>query len=198
MTLGPTSNLIVRIGSIMAERFVYLPMAAFVGCVVLAVEALAHRLSNRQAPWVAALILGAIVAGYGARTFARNLDWRNDVTLWTAAVRDCPDSFRSHKTLAFSLYKQSEDANIDRCIDEAAKAVAILDDVPIDQSAALPYLDYGMYCGIKGDLVSAAQGEAKARPWYERSVKILERAEAIDHACNATMRRLETQRGKKP
>ena len=69
VTLAPTSNIFVRIGSIMAERFVYLPMAAFVGCVVLATEALVRRtpgLHGRRMLWLA---IGALTLCYGLRTF---------------------------------------------------------------------------------------------------------------------------------
>ena len=43
VALSPTSNLIVLIGSIMAERFLYLPSVGLAGCVVAAVYALGQR-----------------------------------------------------------------------------------------------------------------------------------------------------------
>ena len=43
-TFLPTSNLIVIIGSIMAERFMYLPSIGFAGCVVIAVYAISQRI----------------------------------------------------------------------------------------------------------------------------------------------------------
>jgi len=36
VALAPTSNLVVLIGSIMAERFIYLPSIGLAGCVVAA------------------------------------------------------------------------------------------------------------------------------------------------------------------
>ena len=39
----PTSNILITIGSIMAERFLYLPMIGFVGALVLAIEWVVHR-----------------------------------------------------------------------------------------------------------------------------------------------------------
>jgi hypothetical protein len=48
VALSPTSNLIVLIGSIMAERFLYLPSVGLAGCVVAAIHALGQRrLLNR-------------------------------------------------------------------------------------------------------------------------------------------------------
>src|SRR6202044_667815 len=43
VTLLPVSNLIVLIGSIMAERFLYLPSVGLAGCVAAAVYTLAQR-----------------------------------------------------------------------------------------------------------------------------------------------------------
>ncbi len=47
VALSPTSNLIVFIGSIMAERFLYLPSVGLAGCVVAAI----YALGRRNPPW---------------------------------------------------------------------------------------------------------------------------------------------------
>ena len=58
VALLPTSNLVITIGSIMAERFLYLAAVGLAGCTVAAIRQLALRFSSKwriapQAAWVA-------------------------------------------------------------------------------------------------------------------------------------------------
>ena len=48
VALAPTSNLAILIGSIMAERFVYLPSIGLAGCVVAAIYALGRQVSRQR------------------------------------------------------------------------------------------------------------------------------------------------------
>ena len=107
VALAPTSNLVVLIGSIMAERFVYLPSIGLAGCVVAAICALGPRVSRRRpldmrAAWIA---LGLLTLVCAARTYARNLDWLDDLSLWTSAVDVCPESAKAHNNLGEALAK---------------------------------------------------------------------------------------------
>jgi len=66
--------------------------------------------------------LGLMVIAYGARSFLRNPDWDDDERLWTKAVEACPNSFKTHKSLAFAIYeKDPEGKNIDRVIAEGER-----------------------------------------------------------------------------
>ncbi|MGO9096033.1 MAG: tetratricopeptide repeat protein [Bryobacteraceae bacterium] len=103
--LLPTSNLIVLIGSIMAERFIYLPSVGLAGCVVAAVHALATRrpLKRPAVALVAWAALGLACLALAARTYARNFDWQDERTLWTSAVKVCPESAKAHNNLGIAL-----------------------------------------------------------------------------------------------
>jgi tetratricopeptide (TPR) repeat protein len=98
----PTSNLTILIGSIMAERFVYLPFVGLSGCLVVGLQAFSSvltrkwKLSSRCA-WAAAGLLCLVFAG---RTYARNFDWQDDASLWTRTVEVCPRSAKAHLNLA--------------------------------------------------------------------------------------------------
>jgi tetratricopeptide (TPR) repeat protein len=102
LALLPTSNLIIIIGSIMAERFLYMPSIGLAGCVVAALHLIAQRSSPRWrlAPWG---VLGVACLVCAARTYARNFDWQNSRSLWTSAVNTCPESARPHYNLATEL-----------------------------------------------------------------------------------------------
>ena len=102
VTLSPTSNLIVLIGSIMAERFLYLPSVGLAGCLVAAVYMLGRRspLQRRMEAPVAWAALGLVCLVFTAQTHTRNLDWHDSLVLWTSAVAVCPGSARPHYNLA--------------------------------------------------------------------------------------------------
>ena len=105
VALSPTSNLIVLIGSIMAERFLYLPSVGLAGCTVAAIYALGrrHSLQQRVAAPVAWAALGLVCLVFTARTYARNFDWQDSIRLWTSAVDVCPGSARPHYNLGKEL-----------------------------------------------------------------------------------------------
>ncbi|MGD1019669.1 MAG: DUF1736 domain-containing protein [Verrucomicrobiia bacterium] len=223
-TLLPSSNLIPNptfgqslfdrtswcIGSIMAERFLYLPSIGFVGCAVIAVYSICRRLIPNLdvSPWaqriwlqvVARTALSLVVVAYGVRAFHRNDDWKDDESLWTKAVQTCPNSFKTHKSLAFALYeKDSEGKNIDRIIEEGEKARQVTDKTQIVM------LHLGAYYRIKGDSYAqhTADGAslvptAQSLPWYQKSVEALLQAVPLDKEFDDDNRRKELRRGRNP
>jgi protein O-mannosyl-transferase len=105
VALVPTSNLAILIGSIMAERFVYLPSIGLAGCVVAAIWGLSRqvpppRLLDMRAIWTAVALVCLACA---ARTYARNSDWLDDQSLWTSAENVVPGSARVHNNLGQAL-----------------------------------------------------------------------------------------------
>jgi len=99
VALLPTSNLVILIGSIMAERFMYLPAIGLTGCVVAAMAAW------KWAPRTVLATTAVICLGLGARTFARNLDWHDGVSLWSSAIQACPQAARPYSNLGYELAK---------------------------------------------------------------------------------------------
>jgi len=98
VAIAPTSNLIILIGSIMAERFLYLPSIGLAGCIVAAICALRPRTARHA--WVA---LGLICLVPAARTYARNFDWKDELSLWSSAVEICPGSAKAHYNFGKAL-----------------------------------------------------------------------------------------------
>jgi tetratricopeptide (TPR) repeat protein len=127
-TFLPTSNLILPVGTIMAERFLYLPLIGVLACLVLGVYAVARRWHS---PQLAPALLAVLLGGFTVRTWARNADWRDDLSLATAAVAACPDSFKTHQMLAETLYDVDRaQGDVHSALAEAQKAMAILKNVP--------------------------------------------------------------------
>ena len=168
VTLLPTSNLIIVNGCIMAERFLYLPSIGFAGCVVMAVDAICRRLfpqpdsaehpGPHRAQVASICVLSVMTIACGIRAFVRNFDWDDDVALWTAAAKVCPNSFKTHKSLAYAYYEidtaKTPPAypDIDRIIDEGEKAVAVTDQKPLPPalSTSIVYLHLGVYLPDQG------------------------------------------------
>jgi protein O-mannosyl-transferase len=183
LTFLPTSNLIVPIGTIMAERFLYLPAIAAAACVVAAVYGGLRRLGAvRLAP----VVLGLLVAALAARTWVRNTDWHDELTLATATVKTSPGSFKSHRMLASALFgADGGERDIDRVIAEGEQAAAILDRVPDARNNPDVYRRAAAYWMSKCEQlpVGGADGPTAAPPAavpvYRRVVELLQRSRRI-------------------
>jgi tetratricopeptide (TPR) repeat protein len=179
----PTSNLLFPFGAIMAERFLYLPSIAIAALIV----GLAYRL-----PKYAPGLLCLIVAAFGLRTFARNADWQDDLSLSASAVQTAPRSFKSHLLRANALLASNPShANIDAVIDESGKALAILDPLPDRLNVYDPYQRAAEYHFMRGDLHRrrAPDGSWIVPPEstadWNRALQLLGRAEKIAETSHA-------------
>lgn len=127
VALIPASNLLILIGSIMAERFVYLPSVGLAGCLAAALFELhkkfaVARPSVARAAWVAMCVLCLALA---ARTYARNLDWSDEISLWSSAS---PQSFKAHLNLGNALMRVPD--RLPDAVAEYQAAVHIDPDLP--------------------------------------------------------------------
>ena len=84
----PTSNFLIIIGSIMAERFLYLPLLAFTGCLVIGMDFVINRFAQNTRIWIR---IGTRRHRCRARhqpaphvCIVRNKDWLTDLTLWAS------------------------------------------------------------------------------------------------------------------
>lgn len=162
--LLPTSNLFTLLPTLMAERYLYLPMAGF--CAVVALALTRPPAALRPA----VIALAAMLVALGAsRTFLRNGDWRDEMRLWSAALRVGPQNAVAHANHAVSLSEQDSTGNLDRAIAETKRAVEIYR--PFPQAWA----NLGRFQLARGDAATAM--------------------ESLDHATNYD-RRLNTERRK--
>jgi len=89
-----TANILMPTGTIMGERLAYLPSAGF--CLLAALGW--NWLRGRQRT-VAVAAAAAIIAAFGMRTMVRNLDWKDNMSLYAAGVRVSPGSAKMHGNL---------------------------------------------------------------------------------------------------
>lgn len=200
VTFVPVSNLLFPIGTIMAERFLYLPATGFAFCLVLVICNVGRRLGR---PAAAPVVLCLIIVALCIRTWKRNLDWQDDIKLWTSAVQTVPNSFKSHGNLALLLYQSDPThSNINRVIEEAEKSVAILDPLPDALNTEDVYAAAGAFYMTKGSLLGqpGLDGKTADPPGslraYERAQQLLKRGVSIQKTFDQAFRETERARGK--
>ncbi len=186
IALLPSSNLAILVGSIMAERFLYLPAAAFAiaATVLISRSPVAARLP---------LILGVVIALFGVRAIARNADWQDDYALAAHDVPVSPGSFKLHSLLAQALVEKSP-ANVDQALPEAERAWEIVRGLPpADVPTQIP-MNLGAFYLLKGDRVGAPQNAE----WYRKAATVLDEGKRDTQAYGDKYDRLQRAQGKGP
>jgi protein O-mannosyl-transferase len=193
LNLLPASNLLFPIGTMMAERLLYLPLIGLIAAAVLEIDAAAPRW--RIPAMALAIVAGVIAAGFVLRTWMRNFDWNDDKTMALSGVQSSPRSYKFHRLLAAQLLVgDPTHHDVDGAAAEADRAVAILDPVPDELNSSVPW-DLAAVCHrIKGGTLKADA----ARAQYEEALKLSQRSVAIDAASRAAYDRRHGVKGAAP
>lgn len=192
LMLLPTSNIIMPIGSIMAERFLYLPL---IGASMLVATALLSMNTR-----VAFGATAAIVVLLGVRSHARNEDWHDGFSLASSAMRAAPNSFKSQRNYAAALVSRDQsDATLDSAIAVAEHALQILTDppLPIEHQETGVLVNLGLYYRVKGQRLGQRGQISEATKLVVKSVDMLMRARAIDAWHNNETRLAYERAGKR-
>ena len=124
VAFAPVANLVVPIGTIMAERLLYLPSAGV--CIALASALAAARRAPVKALAVAAsCAAGLVVVALSVQSVVRLRDWRDDYTIFKAALRVAPESVRVLFNFGAACEERGDDAS---AIDAYEKAIAVWPD----------------------------------------------------------------------
>ncbi len=210
IALLPTSNLLVLIPAVMAERYLYLPLVGFSGCAGLLAYCLAGghtatSLDEAPGSLLLSLLLAMIMLLCAARTYWRNFDWRNDATICSSSVVTTPDSFRGHMCLAGVAFRSDPQRHIDLAISEAELAQSILERNAPAAADVPGYVldDLGKYYRVKATLLAATQGSAPANVpesvnFLHKAVDAFSRAAAWQERTNDEQRQRQLAHGKAP
>jgi hypothetical protein len=137
----------------MAERFLYLPALGFIACLVLALDAIGEKTGSSR---IVPVLLCLLTVAFAARTWARNSDWKDDLSIASASVLTSPQSFKTHDLLANVLFASDPaHANIDRVIEQSERSLAILDPLPDERKPADPYRFAANCYMIRGNYTKA-------------------------------------------
>ena len=116
ITLAPSSSVVPIVTEIAAEQRMYLPLAAVIAAVVLAVSSIGRVLARAQ-PRVAMILSGAMVLAasisLGVATRERNRVYWTDETLWLDTLDKQPNNARAHAAYAADLFASHRYAEAD-------------------------------------------------------------------------------------
>lgn len=154
LTLAPSSSVVPILSQMRAEHRMYVPLAAIVAFVVIAVLRVAGRWS-----WVA---FAALAGALAVTTAARNRDYASPTVLWADTARKVPANPRAHYNLAHELAASG---------DAAGAIAAYATAVDLDPEALMPRVNLAT-------LLLAQGRPAEARPHAEAAVRIDPRSAA--------------------
>ncbi len=176
IALLPVLN-IVPIGHIMADRYLYLPVAGF--CIVISGllfhEVITQPPVNKQEKFPVYLhmmlnkytfaipLISIICVFFITKTVLRNRDWQNEYAFWTKILREQPQNYDAHNNLGNYFYKQGA---LDRAIYELEEAVRLKKNYPEGHnSLGTMYIDKGLTDKAIAEYVEAV----KYRPTFPQA-----------------------------
>jgi protein O-mannosyl-transferase len=143
ITLLPTSNFIVPSGILIAERTLFLPSVGAVLVVAAVIPWFYRRVAAAPVRLTATAALAALVVIGAWRSNERTKIWKNNDTLFAAAVADGPDVYRSHFVLGAWDFGQKRKVKGER---EYQKSIAMYDKDPfVFYTLGEEYRQVGMY-----------------------------------------------------
>jgi tetratricopeptide (TPR) repeat protein len=198
----PTSNLLVVIGSIMAERFLYLPLIGFCGALAFILLKISGQTHFR---WV---LPAVVICLLGIRTFQRNADWHDELSFWKSTVAASPGSIKAHMVYGDTIIAHTERAHdrplaqaVDEAIPQEETARSILEgvrSVPVKWRDINIYLHLAKDYRLKGQFLDDAGHHSEAASFYQKSLDTLMKAQEIDQYTNQAFREFRIRRGSAP
>ena len=119
-----TSNLFIVIGTIFGERLLYLPSAGACLAIAGGLTALGRRI---PVPGLTFGLVALLVLAGGARTWARNPDWKDNLSLFAATAATSPRSCKALTGYASELFTAGRPQE---AIAWAERALAVYPDYP--------------------------------------------------------------------
>lgn len=107
-TFALTSNFFFLINCTLGERFLFMPV---LGIIMLFVFIVHHFLKNRSTN-IPVYILILFVVFFAGRTVSRNVDWKNNLSIYEAGVRVSPNSVKTHFNLATEYLEIGNSASL--------------------------------------------------------------------------------------
>jgi hypothetical protein len=171
VTLLPVMNIVPLPGSMMGERFCYLPL---IGIVYAAAQFLPEKspgISGSRAGIVSWLAVVAVLSVFLIMTVRRNRDWRDNLTIFESAVKVSPGSN------AVRLMLAGEYERLGRTQDARRQVAA----------AAANTSEYLVQYNRMGDRAFQAANWKEARTWYMKALKM----NASDYHARARLAELD-------
>jgi tetratricopeptide (TPR) repeat protein len=195
VTLAPMSNVFMLIGSIMGERFLYLPAVGFAAAVVYGLREIVARVPRSRT--AVAVTLAVVLVAFASRAYARNRDWLDGRQFWRSAVEVVPDNFKARLGEAAStpLIKRADRALV---VADLERALTILRPLPDVDNSGFAFRQAGVLYRQLGDELSLHRAEPDGTDpayWYQKSLETLQKSGDIEFTLDAVYRQINERRG---
>jgi hypothetical protein len=107
VAMSPVSNLVLPAGFLIAERTLLFPSVGAMILLGALIPNVYDWLAARRLQWAGAAAVAALVVAGAWRSAERQKVWHDDDVLFKQAVKDAPDSYRSHFMLG-AWYMQNK------------------------------------------------------------------------------------------
>lgn len=154
ITFSITSNLLFSVGTFMNERFLFVSLLGFTILLSFGIHFIVQKFSNigKLLPY---FILFPIFTFYIGKTFARNLTWKDDVTLFTTDVLVSSNSIKCNVSAGGSYLKLYKENKKERYLKESKKYLDKA--LKLDPTSVNAQLLFGEYYFLKEDYKTAFQ-----------------------------------------
>lgn len=157
ITFSITSNLLYSVGTLMNERFVFVPLLGFsLVCANYFILLMKKKeLKKNSSRNLAFLILIPVLFFYMGKTFARNFNWENDITLFTHDVETSGNSIKCNISAGGSYIKLYHENKKQKNLKLAKKYLDKA--LSLDPTSYNGLLLYGEYYFLKGEYQNSYQ-----------------------------------------
>ena len=101
----PATNLLFRVGFVVAERVLFIPVAGYCMIFVYGLEKLNFIYPNPKL-WRGLLL--SLILLYGLKSFRRTLDWKDELQLFQSGLKVCPLNAKVHCAIGNSQQTQQK------------------------------------------------------------------------------------------
>lgn len=157
-----TSNLLIKIGTTFAERFLFTPSLAFCIAVPFLLFRL-FKLNTRNASLKnsrnAVVVMSLVFLLFSVRTIARNVDWKDNTTLHESGLKTAPNSAWVHYIYAMDFSEKVNKSN-DAGQKKEYAGIAISEfqkSIEINPDFLISYYEMGTVYKSIGDFDNAAK-----------------------------------------
>jgi Flp pilus assembly protein TadD len=175
ITLSIVSNIVFPIGTLMSERFMFMPSLGFALVMGYLLVTFVYDMRGKTALMSVGVIL---ILLYGLKTITRNQVWESDFVLFTTDVHTSKNSAKVLNAAGGSLvdrYGQHEDENIRRT--QLKQALQYLNQAirihPLYKNAYLLQGNAHFFLGSYEEAVSSYDNALKIDPQYNDALKNL-------------------------
>jgi protein O-mannosyl-transferase len=102
-TFAVTSNFFFLINCVLGERFMFIPLLGFLLMLIPLLDKLNASISNKKIILIPVLLIAVFYVG---RTATRNMDWKDNISIYEAVTAISPNSVKAHFNLGTEYLQQ--------------------------------------------------------------------------------------------